>query len=252
MHHRMSQLAIVNAPSSFTAIWAVMRPWLAKETVEKVSVLGSNYASALLKLVDPENLPKSLGGTCTCEDCDTEEGGDAPKVGGVEGQMEMGKCAFSSAGPWMVGRKERREAWLRGERQIALGPGELDALSQKLEEPLQQDPESDSGSTPQAEERHEDIDVATVEQTAPDERKDDAEESASAGTVSTTDESSASSGPSTPPLDAVQGQLGDVKISDGADETHHKPPLTTEQSMKTVEKTHPETRIVEAGDLHAE
>ncbi|KIP05367.1 hypothetical protein PHLGIDRAFT_43261, partial [Phlebiopsis gigantea 11061_1 CR5-6] len=64
----MSQLAIVNAPSSFTAIWAVMRPWLAKETVAKVNVLGHNYQSALLELVDKENLPATLGGTCTCED----------------------------------------------------------------------------------------------------------------------------------------------------------------------------------------
>ncbi|CAA7261570.1 unnamed protein product [Cyclocybe aegerita] len=58
----MGQLAIVNAPSTFTMIWSIMRPWMSKETVDKVDVLGSNYKSVLLDLVDAENLPASLGG----------------------------------------------------------------------------------------------------------------------------------------------------------------------------------------------
>lgn len=36
---RMAKLAIVNAPSSFTFIWSVVKPWLSKETAEKVDVL---------------------------------------------------------------------------------------------------------------------------------------------------------------------------------------------------------------------
>ncbi|KAF7797467.1 hypothetical protein EIP86_008664 [Pleurotus ostreatoroseus] len=126
----MAHLAIVNAPASFTAIWAVMRPWLAKETVAKVSVLGADYRAALLGLVDAENLPTSLGGTCTCEDCGPDAqsaGSDDKGKGGVD---EMGRCAYSSAGPWMVGRAERRAAWLRGERKtIGLQPGELEAFA---------------------------------------------------------------------------------------------------------------------------
>ncbi|EIN12631.1 CRAL/TRIO domain-containing protein, partial [Punctularia strigosozonata HHB-11173 SS5] len=92
----MGQVKIINAPSSFTAMWAVMKPWLAKETVDKIDVLGSDYQRELLAVVDADNLPASLGGNCTCDDC--------------------GGCAFSSAGPWMAGRKERREKWLKGER----------------------------------------------------------------------------------------------------------------------------------------
>jgi hypothetical protein len=84
----MGQLLIINAPSSFTFIWGIIKPWLAKETVEKVDILGSNYREVLLDVVDAENLPEILGGTCTCEG----EGG----------------CDLSGAGPWMIERKERK------------------------------------------------------------------------------------------------------------------------------------------------
>ncbi|KAF8727618.1 hypothetical protein AX14_007202 [Amanita brunnescens Koide BX004] len=80
----MGQLAIVNAPSSFTMIWNVMKPWLSRETIEKVDILGSDYQSVLLKLVDAENLPSSLGGNCTCS--------------------HAGGCQFSGEGPWLEGR----------------------------------------------------------------------------------------------------------------------------------------------------
>ncbi|KAI0086546.1 CRAL-TRIO domain-containing protein [Irpex rosettiformis] len=184
----MSQLAIVNAPSSFTAIWSVMRPWLAKETVEKVNVLGSNFSSYLLNLIEPEALPKSLGGKCTCEECgEHHEGKDRPEVGGVEGQVEMGKCAFSSAGPWMTGRKERREGWLKGERDIALSHGELQEYSNK----------SSSTSQPLETENSPNI------QQQPQERAD---------SVTSADDYS---GPSTP---ALEQQMSQVSIHRDSDE----------------------------------
>ncbi|KAH7885341.1 CRAL-TRIO domain-containing protein [Phlebopus sp. FC_14] len=86
----MGQLAIVNAPPSFTLIWSIIKPWLAKETVEKVDVLGSDYRKILLDLVDAENLPSVLGGCCRCE--------------------HAGGCELSSAGPWMDERGEKRSA----------------------------------------------------------------------------------------------------------------------------------------------
>ncbi|EJC98105.1 CRAL/TRIO domain-containing protein [Fomitiporia mediterranea MF3/22] len=92
----MGMLVIINAPSTFTAIWTAVKPWLAKETQEKVCIFGSDYAPFLLEEIDAENLPESLGGKCTCS--------------------ETGGCQFSNVGPWMEGRKERREKWLRGER----------------------------------------------------------------------------------------------------------------------------------------
>jgi CRAL/TRIO domain. len=83
----MGQLAIINAPSSFTFIWSAIKPWLSKETAEKVDILGSDYKDVLLELVDADNLPSMLGGNCTCED--------------------MGGCHLSGVGPWM----DEREGW---------------------------------------------------------------------------------------------------------------------------------------------
>lgn len=102
----VARLAIVNAPRGFSAIWNVMKPWIAKETAAKVNIMGSDYKSKLLELIDADALPARLGGKCTCEG--------------------HGGCMKSNAGPWMHKRKERREAWLKGEREIiALLPGEL-------------------------------------------------------------------------------------------------------------------------------
>ncbi|KAF8627447.1 hypothetical protein AX17_006261 [Amanita inopinata Kibby_2008] len=81
----MGQLVIANAPQSFTVIWTAIKPWLSKETIDKVDILGSDYQDTLLDLVDAENLPSSLGGKCTCE--------------------HTGGCQFSGAGPWLDGRK---------------------------------------------------------------------------------------------------------------------------------------------------
>ncbi|KAJ3571562.1 hypothetical protein NP233_g3671 [Leucocoprinus birnbaumii] len=81
----MGQLVIINAPSSFTVIWSVIKPWLSKETVDKVDILGHDYKRVLLEIVDADSLPASLGGECTCEG--------------------LGGCSMSGAGPWMIGRK---------------------------------------------------------------------------------------------------------------------------------------------------
>lgn len=83
----MGQLAIVNAPMSFTFIWSIIKPWLSKETVDKVDILGSDYQEVLLRLVDQDNLPASLGGACECK----------------------GGCQYSSAGPWKENFEERGE-----------------------------------------------------------------------------------------------------------------------------------------------
>lgn len=91
----MGILVVINAPYSFAAIWTAVRPWLSKETQDKVHIVGSDYKSFLLQYIDEDNLPEEFGGKCTC----AEEGG----------------CQFASNGPWMEERKERRQKWLRGE-----------------------------------------------------------------------------------------------------------------------------------------
>lgn len=82
----MGQLAIINAPSSFTFIWSFVKPWLSKETVDKVDILGKDYKDVLLQLVDADNLPAILGGNCSC----------------------AGGCDLSSAGPWMEERLAKK------------------------------------------------------------------------------------------------------------------------------------------------
>ncbi len=198
-----------------------MRPWLAKETVDKVNVLGSNYASYLRELIDPEALPKSLGGDCTCAECG-HDGKDLPEVGGVDGQVEMGRCAFSSAGPWMVGRKERREGWLKGERDIALQAGELEAFAKKNQSvPPSQEDTSKTESQPSQQEKAE------------------------------SDTSASDSGPSTPALERQLSQVSVHRDSDGDGEDGQAGgDLNVEESAEKVGREHPESRVPQTGDLY--
>jgi hypothetical protein len=80
----MGQLFVINAPQTFAAIWLIAKQWLSKETADKVQILGNDYREALLELIDAENLPSILGGTCECK--------------------EHGGCHRGMAGPWMEGR----------------------------------------------------------------------------------------------------------------------------------------------------
>lgn len=57
--------------------------FLSLSAVEKIDIAGSDYQSILLEFVEPENLPLSMGGTCTCPH--SKEGG----------------CETSDEGPWI-------------------------------------------------------------------------------------------------------------------------------------------------------
>ena len=135
----MGQLIIVNAPTSFTAIWSMIKPWLAPRTLDKILILGANQPdqhATLLDLVAPENLPTALGGTCTCSCTDAADAAAADCKGDSDDDSDIdscssggsggsgggggGGCMLSNAGPWMDGRADRRARWLRG--QIP-GPG---------------------------------------------------------------------------------------------------------------------------------
>lgn len=74
----LGKMFIVNAPTTFKAVWAMIKPWLDKRTQKKIEVHGSNFTAKLLELIDIENLPEYLGGCCQC----------------IEG------CEISDAGPW--------------------------------------------------------------------------------------------------------------------------------------------------------
>lgn len=53
---------IINAPTVFTAGWAVFKSFLEQRTQNKIKIMGTNYLDALLEHVSIENLPKQYGG----------------------------------------------------------------------------------------------------------------------------------------------------------------------------------------------
>ncbi|RAL42246.1 hypothetical protein DM860_012029 [Cuscuta australis] len=76
----LHQMFIVNAGSGFRLIWNTVKGFLDPRTTAKIHVLGSKFQSKLLEIIDPNQLPDFLGGTCVC-----------PNEGG---------CMRSDKGPW--------------------------------------------------------------------------------------------------------------------------------------------------------
>ncbi|XP_037458114.1 phosphatidylinositol/phosphatidylcholine transfer protein SFH6-like isoform X1 [Triticum dicoccoides] len=76
----LHQMFVVNAGSGFKLIWNSVKGFLDPKTSSKIHVLGSNYQSRLLEVIDPSELPEFLGGSCTC--------------------IDKGGCLGSNKGPW--------------------------------------------------------------------------------------------------------------------------------------------------------
>lgn len=62
----LGRMFIVNSPTLFSIAWKVIKPWIDERTQKKITIEGSKYQKKLLELVDPENLPDFLGGSCVC------------------------------------------------------------------------------------------------------------------------------------------------------------------------------------------
>ena len=56
-------LVVINAPVYFTAIWAVIKPWLDPITLKKVRICGSSFLDVLQSIIPIENIPVEYGGT---------------------------------------------------------------------------------------------------------------------------------------------------------------------------------------------
>ncbi|KAI8994113.1 CRAL/TRIO domain-containing protein [Trametes punicea] len=225
---RMAHLAIVNAPMGFSTIWNAIKPWLAKETVAKVSIHGSDFRQSLLELIDEDALPASLGGKCTCEG--------------------LGGCMKSNAGPWMHEHKLRREAWLRGERPtIALLPGELQGHIRigRPEEGRNSEEIAGTGQTeagsdaePQTETKRERTSEQGPEAVQAKRAPGDTPEVSSTERSPASGSTSETSSLATPASEASQPE-------------REQQAKSREASVEVYEQ-HPETRVVQTGDLHSE
>jgi hypothetical protein len=78
----LGQLYIVNTGLLFKAAWSVCKAFLDEKTKKKIITVGSDYKKKLLEHIEPDNLPKFLGGNCEC----------LPS-----------NCMYSNAGPWSDG-----------------------------------------------------------------------------------------------------------------------------------------------------
>ncbi|CAN6481704.1 unnamed protein product [Victoria cruziana] len=76
----LCQMFIINAGSGFRLLWNTVKSFLDPKTTAKIHVLGNKYQDKLLEVIDASELPKFLGGTCTCAD--------------------HGGCLNSDKGPW--------------------------------------------------------------------------------------------------------------------------------------------------------
>lgn len=74
----MGKFYIINAPFGFESLWSWIKPWLDPVTVEKIAILSRDSKDKLLAQIPPENLPKDLGGSCSCP----------------------GGCSLADSGPW--------------------------------------------------------------------------------------------------------------------------------------------------------
>ena len=60
---RLYKAIFINAPSIFTAIWSIVRPWLDTVTANKYSAAGPNFISELRESIDDSQIPVEYGGT---------------------------------------------------------------------------------------------------------------------------------------------------------------------------------------------
>ncbi|KAI0242968.1 Retinal-binding protein [Lamellibrachia satsuma] len=61
---------LINAPTMLPLLWRMVRPLISEEMKNKVCILGGDYKKQLLKHVEPDQLPASIGGTMTDKDGD--------------------------------------------------------------------------------------------------------------------------------------------------------------------------------------
>ena len=60
---RLQYFFMLNSPIFFSAIWAIIKPFVDPVTVDKFKILGSDFEETLFEFIDPSVVPKELGGS---------------------------------------------------------------------------------------------------------------------------------------------------------------------------------------------
>jgi hypothetical protein len=77
----LGNMFLINTSFFFSAVWSIVQGFIDEKTRKKINVEKGAFAKKLLELVESENLPTFLGGSCTC-----------PHV--------QGGCLLADIGPW--------------------------------------------------------------------------------------------------------------------------------------------------------
>jgi len=65
---RMGRMLVINAPRAFPMAWSFVKSLLDRNTQDKIEVLSPHHSrQRLLELIDPQYLPKYMGGACDCD-----------------------------------------------------------------------------------------------------------------------------------------------------------------------------------------
>jgi hypothetical protein len=77
----LGDMYLINTGFFFNALWVLVKGFFDEKTRKKFKLVGSSFQKKLLEHVDSENLPKFLGGNCTCSHV-------------------TGGCLYADIGPW--------------------------------------------------------------------------------------------------------------------------------------------------------
>jgi hypothetical protein len=60
---RLQSFFMINAPWFFTAIWAMLKPFIDPVTSDKIHIVGGDYLDTLREHIDDSQIPEDLGGS---------------------------------------------------------------------------------------------------------------------------------------------------------------------------------------------
>lgn len=61
---RLAHMYLINAPWFFSAIYALISPFIDPVTSQKIRILGANYMEELSACIDVDVIPVEMGGNC--------------------------------------------------------------------------------------------------------------------------------------------------------------------------------------------